>query len=221
MRRTSKTEFLRGLGEYNPGAHGPSGTSSERQRLKEKIAAYDAQRGGVWNYEDLYHILTMILKGYPVDKARDTIAALDGPGEAAAKLGLFDGICGYIPIGKANFIERERRAIAFGKHEVDISPDFSFKANQEIFEVFIYPYKSPPLKQQQRHAIVNAIAATERKVPHFLILAEYPELSGIRKFRAETFDFRYRVTEEGFIKHMETFYDILDERSKTGDLFGG
>lgn len=221
MPRTSKSEFLRGIGEYNPTAYGPPGTPDERKRLAAKIAAYDAQRGGMWNYDDLYSTFAAVLKGYAANQARSGIAALDGAGEAAAKLGLFDGLCKYIPIDRAKFVPEGGQTVTFGKHKATVRPDFSFKTDAGIFCVFVYPYKAPALKEGQKQAILSVIASPARVEPHFLVLVEYPEISGKRKFKAETFEFCDRGLDDDFLLHMEAFYDLLDGRSGMDDLFGG
>lgn len=220
MQRTSKSEFLRGVGEFNPSAYGVPGTLTERMRLASKITAYGAQRGGTWNYDNLYSTFVAVLKGYSVDQARSGIAALDGPGEAAAKLGIFDGLCKYIPLDRAKFVAEGGQRIAFGRHEASVRPDFSFKTDAGIFCVFVYPNKFPVLKERQRQALLSALATPMRDEPHFFILVEYPEISGKRNFKAETYEFCYRSIDEDFLSHMEVFYDLLDEHSGGGDLFG-
>ena len=53
MPQKSKTDFLRGVREFNPSAYGKPGTAQEVARLKAKIDDYDAQSGGTWNYDSL------------------------------------------------------------------------------------------------------------------------------------------------------------------------
>lgn len=216
----SKTEFLRGVREFNPSAYGTPGTAKEAARLKAKVDDYQAQSGGIWNYDNLYSTCISYLKGIPREQAEKFLASLDGPGEAKAKLSIFNALCKSIPFDQAQYVEDSRKTISFGERQATIAPDFSYKTDEGVFCVFVYPYKQPALKQNQRMAIVSTLASPPQSEPHFLQLVEYSEVSGQRSVEIETFEFAYRRMDEEFLLHMSGFYEVLDTSSGTGDLFG-
>jgi hypothetical protein len=86
-----------------------------------------------------------------------------------------------------------------------------------------YPNKDPALKSHQREAHANILAqpissATE---PHSLLLVEYPEISGVRRFNAEKFEFDYRSVDLVFMAHMRDFFDMIGSKKDIDDLFEG
>lgn len=220
MPQKSKTDFLRGVREFNPSAYGTPGTAKEAARLKAKVDAYDAQSGGTWNYDSLYSTCIAYLKGIPIEQAEKFLASHEGPGEAKSKLAIFKALCNSIPFGQAQYVEEGRKTVSFGKREANIAPDFSYKTDKGVFCVFVYPYKQPTLKQNQRMAIVSTLASPPHPEPHFLQLVEYSEVAGKRRAEIETFEFSYRSMDEDFLLHMSGYYEVLDTTSGTGDLFG-
>ena len=220
MQQKSKTDFLRGVREFNPSAYGKPGTAQEVARLKAKIDDYDAQSGGTWNYDSLYSTCISYLKGIPHEQAEKFLESLDGPGEAKAKLSIFNALCKSIPFDRAQHVEDGRKTVSFGKRQATIAPDFSYKTDKGVFCVFVYPYKQPALKQNQRMAIVSTLASPPHSEPHFLQLVEYSEVAGQRRVAIETFEFSYRSLDDDFLLHMSGFYEVLDTSSGTGDLFG-
>ncbi len=215
-----KTDFLRGVREFNPSAYGTPGTAKEATRLKAKVDDYEAQSGGIWNYDNLYSTCISYLKGIPREQAEKFLASLDGPGEAKAKLSIFNALCKSIPFDQAQHIEDSPKTVSFGKRQATIAPDFSYKTDKGVFRVFVYPYKKPALKQNQRMAIVSTLASPPHSEPHFLQLVEYSEVAGRRRVTIETFEYSYRRMDEDFLLHMSGFYEVLDTSSGTGDLFG-
>lgn len=219
MLRNSKTEFLRGVSAFNPISYRTVGTPQDIHRLQTEIKTYDHKKGGLWNYNNLYEVVKAVLRGYPADQARENIAALDGMGEAVAKLTIFDGLRKTIPFEKANLIEEGGRVMSFGRHEVSIRPDFSYKTDTGIFCVFVYPYKERPLKDVQKNAIVKVLAAQEHDEPYSLVLAECPAISGRRVYSDRIYPFTTRSMDQMFVQHMATFYDFLDAQSERRGLF--
>ena len=220
MPKKPKTDFLRGVREFNPSAYGTPGTAKEAARLKAKVDEYDAQSGGTWNYDSLYSTCISYLKGIPREQAEKFLASHEGPGEANAKLSIFKALCKSIPFDHAQYVEGGRKTISFGERQATIAPDFSYKTDEGVFCVFVYPYKQPALKQNQRMAIVSTLASPPQSEPHFLQLVEYSEVAGQRRAVIETFEFSYRSMDENFLLHMSGFYEALDTSSGTGDLFG-
>lgn len=92
MPHKSKTDFLRGVREFNPSAYGTPGTAKEAARLKAKVDEYDAQSGGTWNYDSLYSTCISHLKGIPLEQAEKFLASHEGPGEAKSKLSIFQAM---------------------------------------------------------------------------------------------------------------------------------
>lgn len=223
MARSQKAEFLRAVQAFNPTLAGLPGTASAHQHIRKKISDYDAKQGGTWNYENLYRTLDSVLKGMSVDKALSFLSQLEGPGEAAAKVAIFKGILKLIKLEDSESVEVGARVIHLknGK-SVSVRPDFSFKDPEGVTCVFAYPNAEPVLKQQQREAIVNVLAkplplTTE---PHFLLIAEYPQLGSKRSFSAERFAFEHRLPDECFEDHLSEFFEISGLGDETGDLFG-
>lgn len=102
-----------------------------------------------------------------------------------------------------------------------IRPDYCYKLHGTVHWVFVYPNSRPPLKNIQREAIVSVLARplTLSKEPHVLHIAEYPELSGKRAFRIDSYEFDYRKDDEAFKTHLSIFYRALAENGSIGDLF--
>ncbi len=153
----------------------------EAARLKAKVDGYDAQSGGTWNYDSLYSTCISYLKGIPREQAENFLASHEGPGEAKAKLSIFNALCKSVPFDYAQHVEDGRKTVSFGDRKATIAPDFSYKTDKGIFCVFVYPYKQPALKQNQRMAIVSTLASPPHTEPHFLQLVEYSEVSGQRR----------------------------------------
>lgn len=223
MARNQKAEFIRAVHAFNPALAGLPGTSSARQHIKNKIAEYDAKGGGLWNYDNLYRTVDSVVKGMPINQAIDFLAGLDGVGEAAAKVAIFKGLCDVMPIGVAQSVEVGGRIIPLkGGKSINVRPDFSFKLADRVVCVLVYPNAEPALKQQQREAIVNVLARPLPLMnhPHFLLLAEYPQIGSKRVFSTEEFAFEYRPENECFSEHLEEFFSISGLVSDTDDLFG-
>ena len=130
MPQKSKTDFLRGVREFNPSAYGTPSTAQEAARLKAKADDYDAQSGGTWNYDSLYSTCISYLKDIPREQVEKFLASHDGPGEAKAKLAIFNALCKSIPFDHAHYVEDGRKTLFFGERQAIITPDFSYKTDE-------------------------------------------------------------------------------------------
>jgi len=163
-----------------------------------------------------------VLKGLDKQHASDFLASLDGPGEANAKTHLFEFIFDELGLEDAEYVDvgPSTQMICDGV-ELKIRPDFGFRKAGKIHHVLVYPNREPALKRSQKEVIISALAqpipsTTEE---YFFCLVEYPMVGDRRSGSLEIYPFEDRDIDEGFLKHLATYYAELDAYRPQGDLF--